>query len=124
MPSTKKRVNLTIPDELYERIQAYKQYQGIASDASACLQLIVQQLNGLEQSQTLLRLVNQYSVEQLMEVSKEGFTEIKSLAKKLPQEQGLAYGDAGATCGVSRKAVRIPTKPCTRLRGAGYLFCC
>ena len=86
MPSTKKRVNLTIPDELYERIQAYKQYQGIASDASACLQLIVQQLNGLEQSQTSLRLVNQYSVEQLMEVSKEGFTEIKSLAKKLPQE--------------------------------------
>ncbi len=86
MPSTKKRVNLTIPDELYERIQAYKQYQGIASDASACLQLIVQQLNGLEQSQTLLRLVNQYSVEQLMEVSKEGFTEMKSLAKKLPQE--------------------------------------
>lgn len=86
MPSTKKRVNLTIPDELYERIQTYKQYQGIASDASACLQLIVQQLNGLEQSQTLLRLVNQYSVEQLMEVSKEGFTEIKSLAKKLPQE--------------------------------------
>lgn len=86
MPSTKKRVNLTIPDELYERIQAYKQYQGIAGDASACLQLIVQQLNGLEKSQTLLRLVNQYSVEQLMEVSKEGFTEIKSLAKKLPQE--------------------------------------
>ena len=42
MPSDKKRVNLTIPDDLYQRIQEYKQRQGVTNDASACLQLIVQ----------------------------------------------------------------------------------
>ena len=46
MPSDKKRINLTIPDELYVRLQAYKNEQGISSDARACLQLIVQQLTG------------------------------------------------------------------------------
>ena len=35
MPSDKKRINLTIPDELYVRLQAYKNEQGISSDASA-----------------------------------------------------------------------------------------
>ena len=63
MPSDKKRINLTIPDELYVRLQAYKNEQGISSDASACLQLIVQQLNGLEQSKAMLRLINNCSVE-------------------------------------------------------------
>ena len=45
MPSDKKRINLTIPDEIYERLQAYKNETGIVNDATACLQLIVQQLN-------------------------------------------------------------------------------
>ena len=44
MPSDKKRINLTIPDEIYERLQAYKNETGIVNDATACLQLIVQQL--------------------------------------------------------------------------------
>ena len=35
MPSDKKRVNLTIPDDLYQRIQEYKQRQGVTNDASA-----------------------------------------------------------------------------------------
>ena len=78
MPSDKKRVNLTIPDDLYQRIQDYKQRQGITNDASACLQLIVQQLNGLEQTQAMLRLLNNCSIDQHEEMSRNGLTEIKS----------------------------------------------
>ena len=82
MPSGKKRINLTIPDELYARLQAYKDEQGISSDASACLQLIVQQLNGLEQSKAMLRLINNCSVEQLNKLSMEGLTLTKSVLEK------------------------------------------
>ena len=82
MPSDKKRINLTIPDELYVRLQAYKNEQGISSDASACLQLIVQQLNGLEQSKAMLRLINNCSVEQLNKLSMEGLTLTKAVLEK------------------------------------------
>lgn len=82
MPSDKKRINLTIPDELYVRLQAYKNEQGISSDASACLQLIVQQLNGLEQSKAMLRLINNCSVEQLNKLSMDGLTLTKSVLEK------------------------------------------
>ena len=50
----------------------------LPNDASACLQLIVQQLNGLEQSQAMLRLLNNCSIDQLVEMSRDGLTEIKS----------------------------------------------
>mgnify|MGYP002763085761 FL=1 len=87
MPSDKKRVNLTIPDELYARLQAYKDEQGISSDASACLQLIVQQLNGLEQSKAMLRLINNCSVEQLNKLSMEGLTLTKSVLEKKQEKK-------------------------------------
>ena len=110
MPSDKKRVNLTIPDDLYQRIQEYKQRQGVTNDASACLQLIVQQLNGLEQSQTMLRLLNSLSVDQIMELSRDG------LKKRNCQKRSNSspQGNARATCGVSRNAARIhaPPWPC------------
>ena len=50
MPSTKKRVNLTIPGAVYDQLQAYKSRNGITTDASACLQLIVQQLSSNDMS--------------------------------------------------------------------------
>lgn len=77
MPSDKKRINLTIPDGLYERLQAYKAKNGIMNDATACLQLITQQLNGQEQAEAMLKLVNGASMEQLLEMSKEGFGLVK-----------------------------------------------
>lgn len=104
MPSDKKRINLTIPDELYVRLQAYKNEQGISSDASACLQLIVQQLNGLEQSKAMLRLINNCSVEQLNKLSMEGLTLTKSvLEKEQKRSSSSPRGDAGATCGAAAK---------------------
>lgn len=80
MPSTKKRVNLTIPDDTYERIQDYKIKNGLESDATACLQLIVQQLNGLEKTEQLLGFIQKSRLDQLMQVSKEGFDTLKQLA--------------------------------------------
>lgn len=87
MPSDKKRVNLTIPDELYVRLQSYKHEQGISSDASACLQLIVQQLNGLEQSKAMLRLISNCSVEQLTKISMDGLTLTKSVLEKEQEKE-------------------------------------
>lgn len=82
MPSDKKRINLTVTDELYVRIQEYKKEHGIAGDASACLQLIVQQLNNLENSKAMLQLIQNCTVEQLTTMSQEGFTELKGELEK------------------------------------------
>lgn len=40
MPTDKKRINLTLPLEVYDRVSAYREAHGILNDASACLQLI------------------------------------------------------------------------------------
>lgn len=44
MPSDKKRINLTVPDDIYQEIQWFKTENGIFNDASACVQLIVKGL--------------------------------------------------------------------------------
>lgn len=77
MPSTKKRVNLTIPDAVYDQLQAYKSRSGITNDASACLQLIVQQLSSLEKMESLMRLAQSLSLEQLAQLSREGLSLVK-----------------------------------------------
>jgi hypothetical protein len=48
MPSDKKRINLTVPDEVYQAIQAFKAENGLYSDATACMQLLVLQLNAVQ----------------------------------------------------------------------------
>ena len=77
MPSDKKRINLTVPDEVYDRLQAYKEKNGITNDASACLQLIVQQMKAQENGELMLKMIQNNSVEQLMQMSREGFTYAK-----------------------------------------------
>lgn len=77
MPSNKKRVNLTVPDDVYKRLQAYKQQMGITNDATACYQLIVQQLKSQENSEAVLKVLRECSVEQLLHYTKEGLTELK-----------------------------------------------
>ncbi len=77
MPSDKKRINLTVPDNVYARLQTYKEEYGIASDATACLQLIIQQLNGLDNTKQMFQLVKEYSADQLLALSKEGFLAVK-----------------------------------------------
>lgn len=77
MPSDKKRINLTVPDSVYERLQFYKEKNGFTSDATACLQLIVRQLNADENSEAILRLVQGMSFEQLSLLSKDGYADLQ-----------------------------------------------
>lgn len=84
MPSDKKRINLTVPDSVYTRILAYKEKQGIPNDASACLQLIVQQLKSQEESAAMLEFIRASSAEQLLAISKDGMESLKELLDQNP----------------------------------------
>ena len=72
MPSDKKRINLTIPDEIYERLQTYKVENGVVSDATACLQLIVRQLKAQEDNKVIMQFLQNTSLEQLQQVTSVG----------------------------------------------------
>lgn len=83
MPTEKKRVNLSIPDAIYDRLQAYKQKNGITSDAGACLQLITRQLDGQDNADKMLQAASKFSLEELQSLSNLGL----SLMKKAVDEQ-------------------------------------
>ena len=72
MPSTNKRINLTVPPETYERIKKYVVENGELSDAGACLHLIVKQLNAYDLGKTLTSVYSQFSSEQINAFSIEG----------------------------------------------------
>lgn len=85
MPTTNKRINLTIPELVYERLLAYKKKNGISSDAAACLQLIVRQLDGLDNMEKMLQLVSKFSPDELQQISSLGLNAIKESVKP-PEE--------------------------------------
>lgn len=78
MPTDKKRINLTIPDDVYDRLQAYRNKYAIATDAGACLQLIIRQLDSIENGEQMLRMVSRFSLEELKELSDIGLASLKS----------------------------------------------
>lgn len=80
MPSDKKRVNLTIPDDVYARLQLYKQRHGIVNDATACYQLIVQQLSAQENGEAFLKFMQACPPELLMQMTEVAIND----AKKMP----------------------------------------
>ena len=82
MPSDKKRINLTIPDEVYERLQAYKNESGIVNDATACLQLIVQQLKAYENNKVIMNFLQHSTLEQLQQAANEGAAQLQDLRNK------------------------------------------
>jgi hypothetical protein len=82
MPSDKRRINLTIPDEIYERLQAYKNETGIVNDATACLQLIVQQLNAHANNKAVLHFLQNSTLEQLQQAANEGAAQFQELREK------------------------------------------
>ena len=82
MPSDKKRINLTIPDEVYERLQAYKNESGIVNDATACLQLIVQQLKAHENNKVIMNFLQNSTLEQLQQAANEGAAQLQDLRNK------------------------------------------
>lgn len=80
MPTKNKRINLTIPESLYEQIAAFREENGISSDAGACLQLIRAQLRGLETSKAMLQAMRQFTPEQLEQLSKEGLSALQKIS--------------------------------------------
>ncbi|MPN51671.1 hypothetical protein SDC9_199320 [bioreactor metagenome] len=83
MPSDKKRINLTVPDEVYAKLRTYKGKNGITNDASACLQLIVQQLQAQENNELIFKAIRALSEDDLKKISQEGIAYTKELAEKL-----------------------------------------
>ena len=84
MPSNKKRINLTVPDEIYEKLQAYMKENGLVNDATACLQLVVQQLRNYENSKALIHAVHNLTKEQIQALAQEGMSQLKDEVDKLP----------------------------------------
>lgn len=80
MPTDKKRINLSIPEEVYERLTKYKKKNGITSDAGACLQLIVRQLDAIDSTEAMLDIVRKFSVDELNQISEQGMSQLKGLA--------------------------------------------
>lgn len=87
MPSTKKRINLTIPDDIYKRLREYMAENGLANDATACLQLIVQQLNAKENAKIIMSYLQNTSLEHLQNAAFEGAVQAKELVSKAPQKK-------------------------------------
>lgn len=78
MPTDKKRINLSIPDAIYDRLQAYKAKNGITSDAGACLQLITRQLDALDDAEKMLAAASRFSLEELQQISNIGLSMMKN----------------------------------------------
>lgn len=86
MPTKNKRINLTVPEPLYEKIMAFKDENGIASDAGACLQLISNQLRSIETSKAMLEAMRGFTPDQLLQISKEGFDTLQDHGLLSPKE--------------------------------------
>lgn len=83
MPSDKKRINLTVPDEIYEKLQAYMKENGILNDATACLQLVVQQLRNYENTKAIFNVFRNATKEQIQALSQESMSQFKDEIDKL-----------------------------------------
>ena len=81
MPSTNKRVNLTIPPDVYERLKQYMQETGELSDAGACLHVVVQQLNAYENNKMFTTFISKMSNDALKKISDDGIDTIKSIVE-------------------------------------------
>ena len=79
MPTDKKRVNLTIPDEVYTRLQAYRTKYGISTDAGACLQLIIRQLDSIDNGERIMQMVSRFTEAELQQMTSMSIPFVKQL---------------------------------------------
>ena len=91
MPSDKKRINLTVPDNIYHKLLQYKEDNGLTSDATACLQLIVQQLKSQENSKALFRMMATITEDDYRVMAQDGYATIQDLMNKMPEQQRKKY---------------------------------
>lgn len=82
MPTKNKRVNLAIPDTVYERLLKYKEKNGITSDAGACLMLIVRQLDAIDESEKMMDMMSRFSMDELQKLSTLGLAMIQQETQK------------------------------------------
>lgn len=68
---------MVVPENIYARIQAYKERNGVQSDAGACLQLIIRQLDSLDNAEKMLAIAQKYSLEELQQLTNEGWPILK-----------------------------------------------
>jgi predicted CopG family antitoxin len=86
MPTIKKRVNLALSDQVYERLLKYKEKNGISSDAGACVMLITRQLEVIENTEKMLEAASKFSLEELQQIANVGVPAVKQLIDM--QKQG------------------------------------
>lgn len=79
MPTEKKRVNLTIPEEVYERIANFRKKNSIPSDAGACLMLIQQQLDNIDRTEEMMKMVRQFTPDDLRKINDIGMNQLTSI---------------------------------------------
>lgn len=79
MPTEKKRVNLTIPEEVYERIANFRKKNSIPSDAGACLMLIQRQLDSIDQMEEMMKMVRQFTPDDLRKINDIGMNQLTSI---------------------------------------------
>lgn len=79
MPTVNKRINLTVPENIYARIENYKIKNGISSDAAACLQLIVRQLDGIDNAEKMMEMAMRFKPEELESLSKMGLETLRMI---------------------------------------------
>ena len=82
MPTKKKRVNLSIPEDVYEKLQEYKAEFSLDNDATACLQLVRQQLKAHDEQKIYRQLFRTLTPEQLQQLSSLGVSQIKAAADR------------------------------------------
>lgn len=82
MPTKNKRVNLALPDAVYERLQKYKEKNGISSDAGACAMLIIRQLDAIEETEKMMDMVSRFSMDELQKLSNMGLAMIQQETQK------------------------------------------
>lgn len=82
MPTQKKRVNLALPEQVDEKLQRYKEKNGISSDAGACVMLITRQLDAIEENERMLQMLSKFTPEELQQLSNIGMSEITAALRK------------------------------------------
>lgn len=86
MPTEKKRINLTVPEHIYEKLQKFKDANGIESDAAACMQLVVKQLKAQEESEMMFDFLRKFPKEEWNKIALLGLDEMKALVDENPPQ--------------------------------------
>lgn len=78
MPTTKKRISITIPEEVDARLQEYRKKYAIATDSAACLQLIIRQLDSIASGEQMMQLMSRFNMDEIRELSDIGLATLKT----------------------------------------------